>query len=366
MRLRLHGSLPIIIEHTASRAEMHIIGSIFGLADTQPSKSGKPPFLNERDVIRMINARSALWLLATKLKPKTVWIPSYTCDAVISAFEKAHAPVRFFPVDQRLRCCDSDWIDHISRRDFVLRNHYFGSWNEDPSYTSVVRAGAIVIDDAAQALLTPAKDSVAVFTVNSPRKFMGVPDGAYLMGEPQSMAVIHESLSLEPPPPQWFQLSLSANRERSTFDRKGGSSEWFEKSRQVEAEMPIGRYSMSEFSQKHIETMTDFEEIAAKRRENYLSLLAKLAPYALMPFLDEHVVPIGFPVRVPERDAVIKKLFASNIFPPVHWNLRDVVPATFTESHLLSREEMTLPCDQRYGEVEMERMAELVRSEAHR
>ena len=72
------------------------------------------------------------------------------------------------------------------------------------------------------------------------------------------------------------------------------------------------------------------------------------------------IVPLGFPLRVLERDRVRDALFDQEIYPPVHWPLKGVVPRRFVESHRLSAEILTLPCDQRYCPDDMERMASIV------
>jgi hypothetical protein len=71
------------------------------------------------------------------------------------------------------------------------------------------------------------------------------------------------------------------------------------------------------------------------------------------------VVPLGFPVRLKNRDQVQQNLFKHKIYPPVHWPIKDVVPETFIESHLLSDQILTLVCDQRYDFDEMELTATL-------
>jgi hypothetical protein len=100
--------------------------------------------------------------------------------------------------------------------------------------------------------------------------------------------------------------------------------------------------------------------VAARRRANWEVLAVRLGDVAVFPRLPAEVVPLGFPVRAPRRDAIRQALFAQEIYPPVHWPLPGV-PERFADSHLLAAEIMTLPCDQRYGPAEMERMATLVR-----
>ena len=51
-----------------------------------------------------------------------------------------------------------------------------------------------------------------------------------------------------------------------------------------------------------------------------------------------------------------------HIYPPIHWSLSGLVPDTFVESHRLSLETMSLPCDPRYDERDMDRMIEAIRA----
>jgi hypothetical protein len=55
--------------------------------------------------------------------------------------------------------------------------------------------------------------------------------------------------------------------------------------------------------------------IAERRRRNYRSLSERLADVALIPSLLEGVVPIGFPVQIPERNEVRAMLIKKGIFP---------------------------------------------------
>lgn len=80
-----------------------------------------------------------------------------------------------------------------------------------------------------------------------------------------------------------------------------------------------------------------------------------LREMAIFPDLPEGVVPLGFPVRMAERDAARQRLFAEDIYPPVHWPIEDVVPPEFQSSHRLARWIMTLPCDQRCSPDDLDR-----------
>jgi hypothetical protein len=117
---------------------------------------------------------------------------------------------------------------------------------------------------------------------------------------------------------------------------------------------------MSELSSLLLYNSINFQEVVSQRRENYLELLDVLYKCALFPRLPETVAPSGFPLCLRDRDAAQKMLFEHEIYPPVHWPLGNAVPQEFEESHRLSRQILTLPCDQRYGRSDMQQIAALV------
>lgn len=124
--------------------------------------------------------------------------------------------------------------------------------------------------------------------------------------------------------------------------------------------MPIGRYAMSDMSKILLSTAFDYGAIAQKRIDNYQILAAELSRIALYPVLPHGVVPLGFPVRTANRDELLSLLYAHNIYPPVQWPFRGVLPEEFTESYRLLGDFMMLPCDQRYDEEDMQRVIRLV------
>ena len=132
---------------------------------------------------------------------------------------------------------------------------------------------------------------------------------------------------------------------RSIFDATGQESNWYQEFRTLEDNAPVGDIKMTNESKRRLNSSFDKNEIGRKRRENFSYLLDRIKHIAIYPKLPEEVIPLGFPISVKRRDYVQKSLFKNNIYCPIHWGgLR----------HELSKEILTLPCDQRYSEKEME------------
>jgi dTDP-4-amino-4,6-dideoxygalactose transaminase len=312
-----------------------------------------PPFLYHAGV-HLVNARSAIALLIERLTPRRVWIPSYVCGAVLDGIGD-RAQVAFYGVNDRLVLLEDGWLADVSPGDVVMLIDYFGFPADQSVAAGAKERGAWVVRDACQALLSDMPHAQADFVVYSPRKFVGVPDGGILVSRaPEST---HDWDPLEDPPADWWLIGLTASLGRRDFDLFGGERIWYTLYRKSEAEAPCGPYAMSTLTRALLGNAFDYDEIAARRVANYRHLARELGYLLAFPELPEGVVPLGCPIRHPDRDRLRDELFRHDIFPPVHWALEGIVPERFASSHQLSREIMTLPCDQRYGPRDMDRLA---------
>lgn len=348
-------------------SQRRIIGGMFGL-EVEPRNAPAPRPLADGDVL-VVNGRSAIHLVVQQLVPPRVWLPSYLCGAVIDAVAAAAAPIRFYGTDDDLHPEDTGWLAEVDVGDLVVTIDYFGFGSDAESEAAATQRGAWVLRDACQTLLTgrPAGSAAVDFTVFSPRKHIGVPDGAVLRihGDREEAAALR-STPLAPAPDAWWEMARDCCEARGRFDREGGDRSWHALFQRIEAEAPIGAYAMSDLAREVLLQRVDTRVVAERRRRNYQTLAGALADLAMRPALPADVVPLGFPIRAARRDALRQALFAEEIFPPVHWPLDARVDPAFEASHRLAREILTLPCDQRYEPGDMERMAAVVLRETSR
>jgi dTDP-4-amino-4,6-dideoxygalactose transaminase len=337
---------------------VEIIGGMFGLMTAiTDGCSTAPSFLSEKNIF-FANATSALALLMRYLQPQQVWLPSYLCAALPIAARKAESAIRFYPINYDLDWLSLAWLDDIRPGDVVVMIDYFGFPISSEHVGMVKTRGAWVIEDATQALLSDGAGECGDFAVFSPRKFVGVPDGGILvLNRPVDLT----EMKLVPVPGRWWLNALNATILRRQFDVDGGSRHWFDLFREVESHALVGNFKMSELSQLLLTNCFDYDAIQRTRRANFDRLAANLPDIALFTARPPTAAPIAFPIRVRDRDRIRESLFAHHIYPPIHWALTGLVPEDFVESHRLSSEIMSLPCDHRYGEDDMERVIAAVR-----
>jgi dTDP-4-amino-4,6-dideoxygalactose transaminase len=335
-----------------------LIGGLFGLQSTVVTEtSGAVRFLDSQNIF-FANATSALAVLIKHLRPGRVWLPSYMCVALRIAVQHAGAAASFYPIDRELAVQSLAWLDEVGPGDAVVMIDYYGSLISAEHVNMIRERGAVVIEDATQALLSKDAGSRGDFAVFSPRKFLGVPDGGILF---INRPLNREEFILSASPENWWLDALNATILRRQFDTHGGSRDWFALFQRAEANAPVGEFRMSDLSRILLDRCFDYPAIAKQRCENYDKLYTHLADIALLPSRSSSVVPLAFPIRIQNRDRLRHILFQHQIYPPIHWPLEDIVPERFSDSHKLSSEIMSLPCDQRYDERDMERMIGIIR-----
>ncbi len=323
---------------------------------TDAAAASRPSFWPENS-LALTTARSGIRLVLESRRLRRIWLPSFLCGAIIDAAAAAKAEPRFYEVNERLSPSAGGWLQRVEPGDMVVFIDYFGFPAPEDLMKRAKDHGAVVLEDACQALFSPC-GSVADYVLYSPRKFVGVPDGGILVCRPgDAMGTVRLRAGAE----HWIQKSLLAGKQRAEFDRTGKDKGWFKLFQEAETLCPVEPFSMSGFTQQRL-CMYNFADIAEKRRTNYLALACDLAELALFPGLPDGVVPLGFPVTVNDRDRVRGILFENRIYPPVHWRIDDIVPPEHRASHRLASEIMTLPCDQRYAREDMRRMSKVLLS----
>lgn len=335
-----------------------IMGGMFGFPERLDCGANNRLPFPITNAASLANGRCALLVLIELLKPRRVWLPAYLCPSIIAAVERSGVPISYFATDYNLQVVPGALSD-VGVGDLVDIIDYFGFPADRALMKQVREAGAWLLEDACQGMLTRGIGSTADFLLFTPRKFVGIPDAGILISNREDVDL--RCVRLEPPPTHWWMLTFSAAVLRRDFDLYGGDRLWFKQYQALEEDMPLGPYAMSDMSRMLLTSAFDYADISRKRVENYRSLATELPELALHPNLPDEVVPLGFPVRLANRDDVRNVLYASDIYPPVHWPFPGILPAEFTESYRLQRNIMMLPCDQRCGAEDMHRMIELVR-----
>lgn len=384
-----------------------IIGGESELAS--PFRLGAPPALEAltRGLAGdwLASGRAALARVCTDLAAtrdlRRVHLPSYLCDSVVAGVQAADLEIAFYPVDAQLLAHPD--VDALADDEALLLIHYFG-WL-DPA-TAVLRGRAaagsyMLLEDYSHAALSDwsvGHRGPNTFAFFSARKLGPLPVGGWATrvaeAEERSTPGVSDALAAV----YWRSLAARAIKADYLRDLEAPPDHavetlYLEAFAAVEAHLDT--HPADAVPPKDLAALAagiDWAAAAERRRANWLRLHGALADLtigppaegrggvhprpessglAAIPFYDalpERVVPLGYLVRLPDRDtrdALRRALAARRIFCPVHWPLPAAVPEdpAFDVARILGDTLLTLPIDQRYGPKDMQRLAAAVAEE---
>jgi hypothetical protein len=283
------------------------------------------------------SARSALAAVLQAAKPKAVWVPFFICGAVNQTLLAIEANVHRYSLGENLEIPDDV---ELETGDLLICVDYFGL-NSASVSRAIDRFGADkVVVDASQSLFFKHRDGCS--TIYSPRKFLGIPDGGLVRTARQLSARI------EPVEDD------SIRRCNHLLYRLAGLTETgYARFRDAEASLSgCEPQALSKLTEALLRNV-NLSDIAQSRIRNYNYLRDVLNPAGIdVANLPVESVPLCCPVRCENASFIRAGLVAERIFTPVYWP--DAVIPDHDQLALQMRDEMIyLPCDQRYGDVDM-------------
>jgi dTDP-4-amino-4,6-dideoxygalactose transaminase len=306
--------------------------------------------------LAFVNASSALANLLEAAQGGTVWLPAYICPEFTRAVPPAR--LRYYPLDADLSP-KVDVLQHaVCAGDLVVAVDYFGR-PPSPAFLDYVSAHSdiLFVEDCAQAFDT-GRPAWGDWRLYSPRKLVGVPDGGLVVACSAKAKATRLSGAtagdLDAVDLAWPQIA------RFEDEAEADNDVWHALNRAKEDSLPVSSQRISRLAWS-ILGLLDAEAIAQQRRRNFATLASHLAPWAFLRDQLPTFVPLGFPVKLPHevRSQVREHLYRHRVFPAVHWANLPSPAGEFPDEHALSAGLLTLPCDQRYGAAEMEKVATL-------
>jgi len=295
------------------------------------------------------SARSALAALFGFKGIQRIWLPDFCCSALVEA--AGLVEIGWYETTPEL---DVSWpsLAHALRPgDAVLAIDYFGRAPRS-GFLDLVRAQRDVlwIEDRAHAL-NPGRTAWGDVVLYSPRKLLGVGDGGVMVSQ-----------SPLPGPSSTPTAPLPIAQSQRHQDPDGlRPDRWFPAFRTQEAAFCVDDGRMSDLTKTVLERV-DGAVISARRQANARYLAAALQDLALWPIDPIDYAPLAFPICVADRDGLAQALAEQRIYCAKHWADLPNDPALFPGAHSLSVHILSLPCDQRYDERDMDRIVTAIRA----
>lgn len=330
-------------------------------------------------VVRTNSAKAAIYFAVQKMKPTKLYVPYYMCNSVLHMLagsgvcvEKYWLNDELLPAleetDAKAEAVETKGIEtkSIETKSTETKNveaantqtigillvNYFGVM--DQKMNQLVEQYKNVIIDNSHAFFCPPVLREDVYNVYSCRKFVGVPDGGYLVAKHPL------SFDLEPDKVSHHFSYLTVSSEYSmneAYTEKMESDKYF-----------YDNYKgMSQISQGLLSSV-DYTFIKQKREENFAVLHSLLKEYNQFSLEEKNVAPYLYPFR-PKKNALgdpidvaalKKSLVAQKIYTPTLW--RELITSEYegTLEYQISKNTVFLPIDQRYDAQDMEYLAQTV------
>lgn len=315
------------------------IGGYFELADKDCEFAGMPV-----DGVALNTCRNALeYIILQLLDAKRIFVPYYTCEAVIEPLKRLSIEYEFYHINEQLEIADEIALQN---GDYLIANNYFGIKN---TYIAEIagKYGDRLIVDNAQALFAPALPNVKA--AYSTRKYVGVADGGFAIGVSAIGSVNYDE-------------DNSSDHDSHLYIRKErGAEAGFKDYQTNECKLdnqPIRRMSPQT---KEILSQINYDSIIEKRRQNYLYLskvLGEMNPLQL-PSIDSFTCPMVYPFMT-DDESLREQLIQNKVFVARYWpNVLECCDEDELE-YILATQIIPLPIDQRYGEEDMKRIINII------
>ena len=225
---------------------MESIGGYFSLELPQRAEYHK-------HALRLNTGRNSLEYVLRARGYKKVYVPYYTCEAVMEPIAKLGIPYEYYHIDIHLEI-----LERFTLKDgeALLYTNYYGLKQRYVEQLAE-KVGSRLIVDNTQAFF--AKPLPGIDTFYTCRKFFGVADGAYLYCDAVLDEEIEQDYSCDRMAHLLKRIDLSAEEGYADFRKADDGLD----------NQPIRR--MSKLTQRMMQSI-DYEAAAKRRRENYLML----------------------------------------------------------------------------------------------
>lgn len=307
---------------------------------------GKELFKGDADIARLNTGRAAIWHAFRVTGAGAIWIPYYQCETVREFLGRKGVAIKYYHQDRNF-----EPIDLFPEQDeAVLLVNYYGIMSRQRMANLAKGLPNVIIDNCQAFFCKPMEGALNVY---SARKFVGVADGAYVIGK-NAHKYVDEY-------PQCYSSDTAAfllKRMEYGCEGEGYKSRTINEER-VDTEDIM---KMSKLTRAMLDG-ADYENNRQKRVENFkmaAELFEDINCIDPTRFFDNETVPMVYPLVV-ENDALLGKLLEAKHFQGHWWKyITEELPEN-TFEHWLSRYVIPITIDQRYGAEELDYINKIIR-----
>lgn len=318
---------------------MQAIGGYFELADYEHGE-GFP----HQDGILLNTGRNALeYILRCIGKVKGVYLPYYTCEVVLEPLKKLLIPYSFYHINAKFEMVENI---QLKEGEYIIANNYFGV-KDAYIQTLAIKYGAHLIVDCAQAFF--AKPIAGIKSFYSTRKYVGVADGGVAYGADGKYSLLYE------------EDDSTLHNSHLRIRKEQGAEAGFQDFQQNESKLDNLPIRLMCHNTRDILWHIDYHKVITRRRANFAYLYDALKDknFLRLPEMDSFACPMVYPFMMKSDRNLRKELIENKVFVARYWpNVQKL--ANYKLEYDFATKIVPLPCDQRYGEEEMNRIVDII------
>ena len=283
-------------------------------------------------VARLNFGRGGIFHASEVFACDTVWLPLYQCDTVRDFLAKQGKKIKYYKIDENF-----DPLGIVQKPDeAVVLVNYYGVMSYERMKSLASGFDNVIIDNSQAFYCTPVDGCMNVY---SARKFIGVPDGCYVVGNNAEALTGNYEEDHSSDTSLFLLKRIEYGCEKTYADRMLNEDKFDN----------CGVMRMSKLTCALLDA-ADYEYIAAKRRENFMIAHRLFGGFNLidaMKYYDDNCVPMIYPF-VAESDTLLGEMQKNKIFQGHWWSylLNEVDPESF--EYWISRYIIPITIDQRY------------------
>lgn len=310
------------------------------------------------DISFFSTGRDALKSLLHTLPDKLIYLPDLTCSSITNACRASSLEIHNYEISDNYCAPNQEFTFEKAGSVFVI--HYFGKYNSHLVNRAKTN-GHIVISDVTHllfdriALCRAAEESD--YLIASLRKSGPFPDGGFISSTKCTVVKPKKSIRED-----FFTYRTAGLLSRGFSAANNFASDenfvLLKKAEELLDNSDPSDYSCSDLSISLLNTIS-IPVSAEKIHKNVSVLLKALSIVSTISVVmnDEEISPY-FPILLPsseQRDSVRSHLAAHQYYFPVHW-LESGLP----KASNLSQISLSIPCDARYNEEDMQDIIDVI------
>jgi len=289
--------------------------------------------------VRLNTGRNAFEYILRAKKYIKVYLPYFTCDVMLEPIKRNDISYEFYNIDLNLEPLFD--YSKIEPNAAFLYTNYFALKDKFIAHLKT-SCKNLIIDNAQSFYSEPLR---GINTFYSPRKFFGVPDGAYLYTDIKLEGILDKDISLHRFEHLLGRIDLGAEI----------CYPFFKENEALIDRQPIK--IMSNLTQSILKSI-DYKDVATKRQQNFQRLhqVLKSTNQLKIP-VNSDIVPMLYPYLCENGFEIRKRLIENKVFIPtywlnvLHWDAKESSYEKYLTTNLIP-----LPIHQRISESDLSRM----------